>query len=354
MISTGDHPLTTPAATLPSMPDDPTDESACTDHSPGPEFTTYRPDTTDRSLSSRPETAPVASPALNPDDHALATLDSGSELTHDRGLGSQIRTGGSDGLAPRKERLHRFARIEDATAETLRHLLPEVQRITTAVGLPRQVGERGCRLVRQYQLDAAFTGASLEEWAGAFVYTAAREVDVYCPRSRLIDVMKCPEEQSDRSMQAKLSGCYSRIQTVLDLSIAPVAPDEQVPPVAARVDGVVPADTVREASVIARRYMDAGNSGTPTGIAAAALVVAGRAEGTDSVDCARESPTIAAFASAADVEPRTVYRHRDAMHELEVVSGVSPPNSGTGNAGEAVQQGGKEGVSDGGRRVSRL
>lgn len=243
---------------------------------------------------------------MAPDGHALETLSPGSEFTHDRGLGSSISTGGGEGMNPRKERLHRFARLGDDGAETLRHLLPEIQRIATSLDLAGVVGERACRLAREFQAEARFTGASLEEWAGAFVFTAARDAGQYCPRSKLEDVVKSPAEGSTRSMQSKLSGCYSRIQTALGLSIVPMAPDEQVPAVAARVDTDIDPEVVRKASELAQSYVETGGSGNPAGIGAAAIVVALGA-------MSESGPSIAALAGAADVAVRTVYRHRDAM-----------------------------------------
>lgn len=282
--------------------------STSTPESPS-QFTAYRPSEDDREVSRVPEAVPASDSALEPDSHALETLQPTTEFTHDRGLGSTIQSTSDARLGARKQRLHRFARLEDGSAETLRHLLPEIQRIVSALDQPRSVGERASHLCRQFQTAAELTGASLEEWAGAFVFTAIREQrDRYCPRTRLLSVMKTPCADQSRSMDAKLSDCYSRIQTTLELVIAPLAPDTQVPAVAARVDVQLSPTVVGQASDLARSYMTAGKSGTPTGIAAAALVVAGAVEEADL--------TIAALARAADVGARTVYRHRDAMTEL--------------------------------------
>lgn len=291
------------------MSDDATTPDSSAEDVSTPLFTDYRPKRNQH--ASRPSSVPAASPEKAPDGHALETLSPGSEFTHDRGLGSSISTGGSDGMNRRKERLHRFARLEDTGAETLRYLLPEIQRIATSLDLPGTVGERACRLARKFQAGARFTGASLEEWAGAFVFTAARDAGQYCPRSHLEDVIKSPAVGSRRSMQSKLSGCYSRIQTELGLSIVPVSPDEQVPAVAARVDTDLGPDVVRRASEIAQSYVETGGSGHPAGIGAAAIVVALHS-------MSESGPSIASLATAADVAVRTVYRHRDAMQELDV------------------------------------
>ena len=315
------------------MSDDSTPADSASDDTSPLVFTDYRPETTPP--ASRPSPVPAASPEMAPDGHALETLSPSSEFTHDRGLGSSISTGGGDEMNPRKERLHRFARLEDWSAETIRHLLPEIQRIASALDQPRSVGERASHLCRQFQKVAEFTGASLEEWAGAFVFTAIREQrDRYCPRTRLLSVMKTPSSNQSRSMDAKLSGCYSRIQTTLNLAIAPLAPDEQVPAVATRVDVGLSPTVVASASELAQAYMAAGKSGTPTGIAAAALVVAGAVEETDL--------TIAALARAADVGARTVYRHRDTMIELglEVRDAVGQLR---GNPNQSLRSNGRRG-----------
>jgi len=224
-----------------------------------------------------------------------------TKLLHDDGLSSVIdwqdrdakgRT--IDGSKRRKlQRLRtwdeRF-RSKNAQERNLKQALGEIDRMSSALGLPESVRETASVVYRRALEDDLLRGRSIEAMATASVYAAARQASV--PRS--LDEFE-PVSRVDRK---EFSRAYRYIVRELELAIEPANPLEYLPRFASDLD--LDGNTTTRARSLLEEGMESGvHSGkSPVGLAAAALYAASILEG--------EKVTQKEVCSVSDVSEVTV------------------------------------------------
>jgi len=202
-----------------------------------------------------------------------------TNLMHDKGLSSVIGWQDTDAygnsLSGRKRRQmarlrkwdERF-RARDDQERNLKQALGEVERMTSALGLPDTVGETAGVVYRR-ALDAdLLRGRSIEGVATAAVYAAARQAGV--PRS-LDEVANVSRVERLRVQRA-----YRQVSRELGLEVPPTDPREYVERYASDLD--LPNETARLARDLLDDAIDANvHSGkSPTTMAGAAVYAAAR------------------------------------------------------------------------------
>ncbi|WP_299332287.1 transcription initiation factor IIB [Haloplanus sp.] len=205
-----------------------------------------------------------------------------TKLLHDDGLSSVIdwqdrdakgRT--IDGSKRRKlQRLRtwdeRF-RSKNAQERNLKQALGEVDRMSSALGLPESVRETASVVYRKALEDDLLRGRSIEAMATASLYAAARQASI--PRS--LDEF----EPVSRVGRKEFSRAYRYIVRELGLAIEPANPLEYLPRFASDLD--LNGATKSRARSLLEEGMESGvHSGkSPVGLAAAALYAASILEG---------------------------------------------------------------------------
>ncbi|MFB6101880.1 MAG: transcription initiation factor IIB family protein [Haloplanus sp.] len=224
-----------------------------------------------------------------------------TKLLHDDGLSSVIgwqdrdakgRT--LDGSKRRKlQRLRtwdeRF-RSKNAQERNLKQALGEIDRMSSALGLPENVRETASVVYRRALEDDLLRGRSIEAMATASLYAAARQASV--PRS--LDEF----EPVSRVGRKEFSRAYRYIVRELELAIEPANPLEYLPRFASDLD--LDGETKTRARTLLEEGMENGvHSGkSPVGLAAAALYAAALLEG--------EKVTQKEVCSVSDVSEVTV------------------------------------------------
>lgn len=242
---------------------------------------------------------------------------------HDRGLGSKLYGARSNetmddlragGVTPRREQIQRHVELDAANSRPLRYLIGEVCRIASTLDIPDQGRRRACELCHQMQASASTTWQpyALEAWAGAAVYTAAREQDLYRPLKEIVSKVKTTvDEETVDDLERDVRACYVRFQDGLELAIPPVHPSDELSRLQTAVDQPVTGPVLERATTLITAYLERGNTGSPAGIAAAALLAA-VAEQHD-FDGGQRQQLRRALGDAGDVAQRTITRHYEAF-----------------------------------------
>lgn len=197
-----------------------------------------------------------------------------TNLMHDKGLsttiGWQNRDGYGNSLSARKrqqmERLRTWNQrfqVKDARERNLKHALGEIERMGSALGLPKSVRETTSVIYRRALEDDLLPGRSIESVTAASIYAAARQAGI--PRS-LDEVANVSRVEKKVIMRA-----YRYVKRELNLIIPPADPTDYVPRFASDLD--VPEVVEEQARELLQLAIDEGyTSGkSPVGLAASAL-----------------------------------------------------------------------------------
>lgn len=200
-----------------------------------------------------------------------------THLMHDKGLstiiGWQNKDASGQAISARKraqlQRLRtwdeRF-RTKGAHEENLKHALGEIDRMASALGLPKPVRETAGALYRRAVKENLLPGRSIEGMATASLYAAARQHDL--PRSLTVVT------NVSRVEQLRIQRAYRHLSRELGLEIEPEEPSQYLPQYASSL-GV--SDETEQLSrelleVATNHAIHSGKS--PAGLAAAALYAA--------------------------------------------------------------------------------
>ncbi|MDZ7729861.1 MAG: transcription initiation factor IIB [Natrialbaceae archaeon] len=205
----------------------------------------------------------------------------GAPLTssmHDRGLTTTIdwRNRDANGhtmSADKHGKLHRLRvwqeriRTKNAGERDLEYALSEIDRMVSALGVPRPVKETASVIYRRALDKNLIRGRSIEGVATSALYTACRKEGI--PRS-LEEVTAV-----SRVDQREIGRTYRYITDELNINLEPTNPRQFVPRFCSELD--VGPDVETTAIEIIDRTTDRGlHSGkSPTGFAAAAIYAAG-------------------------------------------------------------------------------
>ena len=218
-----------------------------------------------------PEWRSFADDAENPER-------TGAPLTrsrHDRGLSTEI--GHSTRLKGRKRRKfarlrrqHKRTQIATKSERNRVYGFTEIKGITGALDLPEPIREQACVLFESAQSENLLQGRSIEGFAAAAVYATCRTASVSRTLSEVTDAARADEDE--------LWVAYDALNTELGLPTGPIDPREYLPRFASALD-LGPA-VERRARHLAERARETGidNGKNPSGVAAACLYTAARAE----------------------------------------------------------------------------
>ncbi len=202
-----------------------------------------------------------------------------TKLMHDKGLSTNIDWQDRDAYgkalnARQRQKMQRLRtwderfRTKDSQDRNLKQALGEIDRMSSALGLPKNVRETASVIYRRALEDGLLPGRSIEGVATASVYAAARMADT--PRS-LDEVTAVSRIDKD-----ELTRTYRYLIRQLELAIEPADPKQYLPRFVSDLD--LPDEVER----LARELLDAGRdqgqlSGkSPVGLAAAAVYAAAR------------------------------------------------------------------------------
>lgn len=235
-----------------------------------------------------------------------------NKMMHDDGLSTNIdwrdkdAYGNSLGTKQRKkmQRLRKWnqrAKTQDSHDRNLKQALGEIDRMASALGLPRDVRKIASMIYRQCLERDMLPGRSIEGMGTAALYAASRMEDI--PRS--LKEM----EQVSRVKEKEIGRSYRYIDRELDLGIGPSDPVKYIPRFAGELDEVTQ-ETERLARKLVEKVKEEElHSGkTPPGIAAAAIYTAGK--------LCNETPTQEDLADVTGVTEVTIReRYQDIIEE---------------------------------------
>lgn len=233
---------------------------------------------------------------------------------HDRGLTTEIGRGDRDAagrtLSPerrrRVERLrtwHQRIRTVRSGERNLRFALSELDRMASALGLPRPVRETGAVVYRRALAEDLIRGRSIEAVVTAALYVACRQAGVPRSLAELTTVSRVEKREVARA--------YRHLSGTLGLELAPVDPASYLPRFCSRLglSAVTRAKAAEVLSVAAEAGHCSGRS--PTGCAAAAVYTAAMLCGEK-----RTQAEVGAVAGVTEVTIRNRYHEQVAAMQL--------------------------------------
>lgn len=234
-----------------------------------------------------------------------------TEMLHDRGLTTKIHWKDADAqgqpLSPRKKetmkRLRTWqkrVRISKAGERNLQLALSEINRMSSALGLPEQVSEMASVIYRRALDDNLVQGRSIEGVASGCLYIACRKQGI--PRS--LDEF----ESVARVDRNEIARTYRCIVAEQDLEMEPVNPQQFVPRFCSELGASreIQRRAVEILDDAAREGLTSGKS--PTGLAGAAIYIAAML-----CDERRTQGDIAEVAQVTEVTIRNRYQEQLAV-----------------------------------------
>ncbi|WP_049971297.1 transcription initiation factor IIB [Haladaptatus cibarius] len=231
-----------------------------------------------------------------------------TKMMHDKGLSSNIGWQDRDAYgrtlsSRQREKMQRLRtwderfRTRNSKERNLKQALGEIDRMASALGLPKNVREMASVIYRRALNEDLLPGRSIEGVATASVYAAARQAGVPRTMDEVATVSRIDEMEFKRT--------YRYIVRELSLEVRPADPEQYLNRFESEFD--LDSVTKHRAHDLLKTAKDAGiTSGkSPVGLAAAALYAAALIEG--------EQLTQDAVAEVADVSTVTI---RNRYHDL--------------------------------------
>jgi transcription initiation factor TFIIB len=200
-----------------------------------------------------------------------------TNMMHDKGLSTNIGWQDKDAYgnslnSRQRQKMQRLRtwnerfRTRDSKERNLKQALGEIDRMSSALGLPENVRETASVIYRRALGDDLLPGRSIEGVATASVYAAARQAGV--PRS--LDEV----EMVSRVDKMELTRTYRYVIRELGLEVKPADPESYIPRFASDLDLTEEAER-RARSLVQSAREDGILSGkSPVGIAAASIYAA--------------------------------------------------------------------------------
>ncbi len=200
-----------------------------------------------------------------------------TQTMHDKGLTTMIDWKDKDAYgrsisSEKRSQMHRLRkwqeriRTKDSGERNLQFALSEIDRMSSALGIPRSARETASVIYRRALSEDLIRGRSIEGVATASLYAACRREGI--PRS--LDEVN----EVSRVKQKEIGRTYRYISHELGLEMEPVNPKQYVPRFASEVE--VSEEVIDKAKDIIDRTAEKGmiSGKSPTGYAAAALYAA--------------------------------------------------------------------------------
>ena len=196
---------------------------------------------------------------------------------HDKGLSTNIDWRNKDAYgrslsSRQREKMQRLRtwnerfRTRDSRDRNLKQALGEIDRMASALGLPKNVRETASVIYRRALHDDLLPGRSIEGVSTASVYAAARQAGVPRSLDEISEVSRVSKDEVART--------YRYVSRELSLGIEPADPGQYVPRFASSLQ------LSEEAELRARQLLETAkrqgvHSGkSPVGLAAAAVYAA--------------------------------------------------------------------------------
>ncbi len=239
-----------------------------------------------------------------------------TNMMHDKGLSTNIGWQDKDAygnqLSNRQRRKmqrlrtwnERF-RTRDSKERNLKQALGEIERMSSALGLPENVRETASVIYRRALSENLLPGRSIEGVATAALYAAARQAGV--PRS--LDEV----ERVSRVDKMELTRTYRYIIRELNLEVKPADPESYVPRFISDLE--LSDETERRARELIESARNAGvlSGKSPVGLAAASVYAA-------ALLC-NEKVTQNDVSEVADISEVTIRnRYKELLEASEVVT----------------------------------
>ncbi|MFB6352842.1 MAG: transcription initiation factor IIB family protein [Halobacteriales archaeon] len=200
-----------------------------------------------------------------------------TQTMHDKGLTTTIDWKDKDAYgrslsAEKRSQMHRLRkwqeriRTKDAGERNLQFALSEIDRMASALGVPRSVREVSCVIYRRALDDDLIRGRSIEGVATSTLYAGCRQEGLPRSLSEVAEVSRVERKEIGRT--------YRYVAQELGLEMQPVDPTKYVPRFASGLD--LSEETQAKANEIIRTTAEAGllSGKSPTGFAAAAIYAA--------------------------------------------------------------------------------
>jgi transcription initiation factor TFIIB len=233
---------------------------------------------------------------------------------HDKGLSTQIGWEDRDvfgkKLSPnqrsqiyRLRKWHIRTRVHSPVDRNLAHAMSELDRLASQLGLPRSVKETASVIYRNAINKRLIRGRSIEAMIAASAYAAARQRRV----PRTLDEIA----RNSRITKKELGRCYRLMIHELSLKIPLANPTDYIVRFAAelKVTGTTARKAIDLVNEAKQNGLTAGKD--PTGLAAAAIYIAGILEGER-----RTQREIAETATVTEVTVRN--RYKELVRKLEI------------------------------------
>ncbi|QLH81962.1 transcription initiation factor IIB [Halosimplex pelagicum] len=199
-----------------------------------------------------------------------------TKTMHDKGLTTQIDWKDKDAYgrsisSKKRSQMHRLRkwqeriRTKDAGERNLQFALSEIDRMASALGVPRSVREVTSVIYRRALDEDLIRGRSIEGVATAALYAGCRQEGI--PRS-LEEIAEI-----SRVERIEISRTYRYISNELGLELLPIDPKQYVPRFSSKLD--LPQEVETKANEIIEETAEPLLSGRgPSGFAAAAIYAA--------------------------------------------------------------------------------
>ncbi len=196
---------------------------------------------------------------------------------HDKGLSTMIDwrdrdSHGKDLTPKRRAQIYRLRkwqrriRVSDATERNLAFALSEIDRMSSHLGLPRNVREAAAVIYRRAVEERLIRGRSIEGVAAAALYAACRECKVPRTLDEIADVSRVTKKEIGRS--------YRFIARELLIHLRPTSPTDYIPRFGSELglSGEVQSKAIELLKEATKKGLTSGRG--PTGVAAAAIYIA--------------------------------------------------------------------------------
>ncbi|MBN1167613.1 MAG: transcription initiation factor IIB [Methanospirillaceae archaeon] len=236
---------------------------------------------------------------------------------HDKGLSTMIdwRNRDSYGRAIssknraqlyRLRKWQRRIRVSNATERNLAFALSELDRMASALGLPRNVRETAAVVYRDAVDKNLIRGRSIEGVAAAALYAACRQCSVPRTLDEIAEVSRVSRKEIGRT--------YRFISRELGLKLLPTSPIDYVPRFCSglQLKGEVQSRAVEILRQAGERELTSGRG--PTGVAAAAIYISSILGGER-----RTQREVAEVAGVTEVTIRNRYKELAEKLDIEII-----------------------------------
>ena len=236
---------------------------------------------------------------------------------HDKGLSTMIDWRNKDSYGRsissknraqlyRLRKWQRRIRVSNATERNLAFALSELDRMASAVGLPRNIRESSAMVYRDAVDKNLIRGRSIEGVAAAALYAACRQCSVPRTLDEIAEVSRVSRKEIGRT--------YRFISRELGLRLLPTSPLDYVPRFCSglTLKGEVQSRTIEILRLASERELTSGRG--PTGVAAAAIYIASILGGER-----RTQREVAEVAGVTEVTIRNRYKELAEKLDIEII-----------------------------------